>query len=263
MCPVCARLINGQGGWLEPAQMVCHVLLIETPKDGLVLVDTGIGTLDVDVPSRLGTPFVKLTRPLLDYHETALAQVKRLGFSANDVRHIIVTHLDLDHAGGLPDFPEAQVHVFAPEFRAAMNPSWRERARYLPNQWAHSPRWVQHADDGGEEWYGFRNLRPLPGLTEDILLVPLAGHTRGHCGVAVRAESGWMMHCGDAYFFHGQMNPSHPHITPGMMLFERLVQTDAAKRIHNLERLQDLVRRHGNEVELFCAHDAVEFQRFA
>ena len=47
MCPVCARLINGQGGWLEPAQMVCHVLLIETPRDGLVLVDTGIGTRDI------------------------------------------------------------------------------------------------------------------------------------------------------------------------------------------------------------------------
>lgn len=262
MCPACARLINGHGGWLEPAQMVCHVLLIETPKDGLVLVDTGIGALDVATPTRLGKPFIALTRPLLDYHETALAQVQRLGFAASDVRHIIVTHLDLDHAGGLPDFPQAQVHVFAREFRSAMNPTWRERARYLPSQWAHSPRWVQH-DEGGEEWYGFGHMRPIPGLSEDILMVPLTGHTRGHCGVAVRTESGWIMHCGDAYFFHGQMNPSHPHTTPGMNVFERMVQTDAAMRIRNQERLLDLVRRHGSEVQLFCAHDVTEFQRFA
>lgn len=261
MCPACARLINGKGGWLDPAQLVCHVLLIETPKDGLVLVDTGIGTHDIETPSRLGQPFLALTRPLLDHHETALAQVERLGFSANDVRHIIVTHLDLDHAGGLPDFPLAQVHVFAPEFNSAMNPTWRERARYLPSQWAHSPRWVQH-DGGGENWYGFRNLRPIPGLTEDILMVPLVGHTRGHCGVAVRTDTGWIMHCGDAYFFHGQMNPAHPHSTLGMNIFERMVQMDAAQRIHNQERLLDLVRQHGNEVQLFCAHDVVEFQRY-
>ena len=63
MCPACARLINGKGGWLDPAQLVCHVLLIETPKDGLVLVDTGIGTHDIETPSRLGQPFLALTRP--------------------------------------------------------------------------------------------------------------------------------------------------------------------------------------------------------
>lgn len=261
MCPACARLINGTGGWLEPAQLVCHVLLIETPNDGLVLVDTGIGAKDVDTPSRLGKPFLALTRPLLDHHETAVAQVQRLGFKPSDVRHIIVTHLDLDHAGGLPDFPEAQVHVFAPEFDAAMNPTWRERARYLPGQWAHSPRWVKHAP-GGEEWYGFSSMRPIPGLTEDILMVPLIGHTRGHTGIAVRTDKGWIMHCGDAYFFHGQMNPAHPHTTAGMNIFEKLVQTEASARIRNQERLLDLVRQHGNEVELFCAHDVIEFHRY-
>ncbi len=36
MCPACAKLMNGQGGWLELAKLVCHVLLIETPRDGLV-----------------------------------------------------------------------------------------------------------------------------------------------------------------------------------------------------------------------------------
>jgi glyoxylase-like metal-dependent hydrolase (beta-lactamase superfamily II) len=29
-------------------------------------------------------------------------------------------------------------------------------------------------------------------------LVPLFGHTRGHCGVAVRTASGWLFHVGDA-----------------------------------------------------------------
>jgi glyoxylase-like metal-dependent hydrolase (beta-lactamase superfamily II) len=261
MCPACSRLIDGRAGWLDPARMVCHVLLIETPKDGLVLVDTGIGALDVQSPKRLGAPFLGLTRPRLDHHETAIAQVQALGYTVADVRHIIVTHLDLDHAGGLPDFPQAAVHVFAPEYNAAMHPDWRSKARYLPSQWAHSPRWVKH-DAGGDAWFGFEGLQPIPGLGEDILMIPLTGHTRGHCGVAVRGENGWLLHAGDAYFFRGQMEPA-AHMPVGMALFERLVQTDKRARLRNLERLHGLARDHDGEVQLFCAHDAVEFDRLA
>lgn len=261
MCPVCARLMNGQGGWLESARMVCHVLLVETPKDGLVLVDTGVGSLDVEDPSRLGRPFVALTRPRLSWEETALAQVRALGHDVADVRHIILTHMDLDHAGGLPDFPNAQVHVLKAEFDAAMHPDWRSKARYLPAQWAHNPRWVLHPG-GGEDWYGFRGLRPLPGVGEDIFLVPLVGHTRGHTGVAVRSDSGWLLHCGDAYFHHGLFEAT-PRLPPGIRAFEELVQTDRRARLRNHERLRDLQRRHGGEVRLFCAHDPVEFDRLA
>lgn len=261
MCPVCARLINGQGkGWLEPARMVCHVLLIETPKDGLILVDTGIGALDVEMPARMGRPFVALTRPRMAWEETAIAQVAALGHDVADVRHILLTHLDLDHAGGLPDFPNAQVHVLKPEFDAAMHPNWRSKARYLPLQWAHSPRWVLH-EGGGESWFGFSGLRPLPGISEDIFLIPLTGHTRGHTGVAVRTENGWLLHCGDAYFFHGQLEAT-PHMPAGIALFEKILQTDQRARLYNLERLRQLQLQHGDEVQLFCAHDPAELDRF-
>ena len=47
-------------------------------------------------------------------------QVEALGYSARDVRHIVVTHLDPDHAGGLSDFPDAEVHIFRAEHKAAM-----------------------------------------------------------------------------------------------------------------------------------------------
>jgi glyoxylase-like metal-dependent hydrolase (beta-lactamase superfamily II) len=261
MCPACARLINGRGGWLEAGRMVCHVLLIETPKDGLVLVDTGMGELDVQTPKRLGSAFLNLTRPRLDHHETAIAQVKKLGYTVEDVRHIIVTHLDLDHASGLPDFPLAQVHVFKPEFDSAMKPDWRSKARYLPSQWAHSPRWVKH-EAGGEKWFGFEGMQPLAGLGEDILMIPLIGHTRGHTGIAVRSENGWQLHCGDAYFHHGQME-AEANMPVGIRVFEQLVQTDKRARLYNLERLRRLALQPDNAVQLFCAHDPVEFERLS
>ncbi len=261
MCPVCAKLINGEGGWLEPAKMVCHVLLIETPRDGLVLVDTGIGRLDVEAPIRLGRPFLAMMRPLMSLSETAVMQVQQLGFKVEDVRHIIVTHLDLDHASGLPDFPNAKVHVFEPEFVAAMHPDFRSKSRYLPVQWAHSPRWIKYPSNVGESWFGFNNAHPIQGLSEDILLVPLIGHTHGHCGVAVRGEEGWMLHCGDAYFFRGQLQQP-PEMPMGLRLFEQMIQTERKMRIENLARLRALQQSHGHEIKIFCAHDPVEFERF-
>lgn len=263
MCPTCAKLINGEGGWLEPAKMVCHVLLIETPNDGLVLVDTGIGQLDVKTPVRLGRPFLAMMRPLMSLSETAVMQVQQLGFKVEDVRHIIVTHLDLDHASGLPDFPQAKVHVYTPEFESAMHPDLRSKARYLPSQWAHSPRWVKYDSGVGERWFGFNNTHPIQGLSEeDIMLIPLIGHTRGHCGVAVRGEDGWLLHCGDAYFFRGQLQQP-PEMPLGLRLFEQLVQTDRKARVENLGKLRELQQSHGHEIQIFSAHDPIEYARLA
>ncbi|WP_157871168.1 MBL fold metallo-hydrolase, partial [Streptomyces aurantiacus] len=46
-------------------------------------------------------------RPALDLRETALHQIRQLGFRAEDVTHIVVTHFDADHVGGLADFPDS------------------------------------------------------------------------------------------------------------------------------------------------------------
>lgn len=258
LCPHGRRLMAGEGGLFETAELCCHCLLIETAQ-GLVLVDTGLGSDDVRDPRRLGRVFLSGIRPMLRHSETALAQVRALGFSPQDVRHIVVTHLDLDHAGALADFPDAQVHVFHAELDAALAPSLREKLRYVSAQWAHGPHWVTHRTQG-ERWFGFDAVRAIPGLDAEVLLVPLQGHTRGHCGVAVRAQDGWLLHCGDAYFFRGEVE-SRAHCPLGLMAFQSLVQIDGAQRLANQRRLRELKRDHGGEVRLFCAHDPVELAR--
>jgi glyoxylase-like metal-dependent hydrolase (beta-lactamase superfamily II) len=261
MCPFSARLVNGRGGLFEPARMVCHCLLVETDHDGLVLVDTGLGTGDLDDPKgRLGPQFVAVTRPKLLREQTALAHVERLGFRRSDVRHVVPTHLDLDHAGGLSDFPDASVHVFEPEHRAVTaRATRRERERYREAHFAHGPRWVVHSLEG-ERWYGFEKVR---AVSDDVFLVPLIGHTRGHCGVAVRHDGGWLLHAGDAYFFHGEVDPQSPRSTPGLAVFQHLVAMDDRARRANQARLRELVRDHRDEVRVFSAHDPVELDAFA
>ncbi|MFI5037545.1 MAG: MBL fold metallo-hydrolase [Solirubrobacterales bacterium] len=259
MCPRGARLLAGEVGLLASARLVCHCLLVEG-AEGLVLIDTGFGLDDTRNPRQLGVPFTTITRPRADSAETAISQIRGLGLQPGDVRHVVTTHLDLDHAGGLPDFPDAEVHLLGRELDAAMHPGWRERTRYIAAHWAHGPRWVQH-DVGGDEWFGFDSVRILPGSDAEIALIPLPGHTLGHTGVAIKQADGWLLHCGDAYFHYGEVQ-TPPHCPPGLRAFQMLNQVDGAARRQNQERLRELARRHGEDVELICSHDASTFARY-
>ena len=261
LCPPGRLLINGTGSVFERACLVCHCLAIET-DDGIVLVDTGFGLMDVTHPeTRLHPVSRAIVQAVMSPEETAIRQLERLGFKASDVRHIVPTHLDLDHVSGLSDFPDAIVHVFQPEFEAAMHPrTWIERRRYHAAQWAHGPRWAVYPLQG-EPWFGFPTVRSLKGLPEDILLVPLVGHTRGHCGVAVKSDKGWLLHCGDAYFHHNEVHRAIPSCPPALALFEAAVQVDGVARLANQARLRHLARDPDKTVRLFSAHDPDELKR--
>jgi glyoxylase-like metal-dependent hydrolase (beta-lactamase superfamily II) len=238
--------------------MVAHCLLIEAGGE-LVLVDTGFGTDDATNPKRLGAPFRLMLQPRPRLDETAVRQVTALGLDPADVRHIVVTHLDLDHAGGLGDFPEAEVHVHSPELRAALAPPLTERLRYVKAQWAHGPRWAEHRVEG-DDWFGFGSVTLLEGIGAEIALVPLLGHSIGHSGVAVRDERGWLLHCGDAYFNHREVQTPHS-CPPALRVFQNLVGHDQKARRANQERLRELARVHGGEVRLVCSHDPHELER--
>ena len=225
MCPYNAKLLSDNGGWTETAHLVAHVLAIES-NDGIVLVDTGLGTADVANPNRTGPFFKYLVRPESRVEETAIERLRALGFQPADVRHIVLTHLDADHAGGLGDFPAAKVHVFRTEMDAALDPALREKLRYIHAQWAHGPKWVAY-EIGGDQWFGFDSVRAIEGLDVEIAIVPLSGHTRGHSAIAVRRDEadggGWLMHCGDAYFHHAELlTPPQPPI--GIKAFQLLAE---------------------------------------
>jgi glyoxylase-like metal-dependent hydrolase (beta-lactamase superfamily II) len=258
MCPIGRRLVNGTGSLFERARMVCHCLLIET-DDGLALVDTGLGLDDIAAPQRLGRRWVRQTAPRLDPSETALQQIKALGYSPGDVRHLLLTHLDGDHAGGISDFPGAKVHVHRREHEmAVLGQPAPPRGRYISEQWQHGPDWKFYGE-GGEDWFGFKGVRALGDREPDILMIPLPGHTPGHCGIAVRGKDKWLLHAGDSYFFHGQLQ-AQATMPLVLGLFQRRADIDRAARIENQERLRALKATHGHAVTIFNSHDPVDYE---
>lgn len=103
-CPLGGALFDGFSR--GPLGIIpCAAQLVETAA-GLVLIDTGYGTQDVRHPHpRLSKFFRALLNIRFRQEETAIHQVKALGYSPQDVRHIVLTHLDFDHAEGSRTFP--------------------------------------------------------------------------------------------------------------------------------------------------------------
>ncbi|WP_085810757.1 MBL fold metallo-hydrolase [Sphingomonas sp. TZW2008] len=263
-CPVGGALFDGKSAG-PLATLVCHCLLIETDAHGLVLVDTGYGLRDVANPhggrsERLPRPWRVMLNIRLRERETAIRQVEALGYHARDVSHIVVTHLDFDHAGGLEDFPHATVHVMQREYDDAAGPhrGFVARHRWRRPQFDDVRDWRRYGARG-EGWYGFDAVRDLDGLPPEILMVPLPGHTWGHAGVAVRRDDGrWLLHAGDAYFYRGEMRRARRRCTPGLRAYQRLMESDATSRLTNQARLRALSIERRDEVSIACAHDPVE-----
>jgi glyoxylase-like metal-dependent hydrolase (beta-lactamase superfamily II) len=243
------------------ADICTHCLLIEL-ADSLVLVDTGYGLRDLTTAPqrRLSRLWPLILNPRLSEEATAIRQVEALGFSARDVRHIVLTHLDFDHAGGLEDFPEAAVHLLGAERQAAKRKrrGFVANQRYRPLQWDQVGHWHVYAP-AGEPWFGFEAVRALDGLPPEILLVPLRGHTLGHAGVAVDTGDGWLFDAGDAYLHHSEL-ASTGSMPLGLALYEWIMTTDAPAARNNLGRLRDLRRERSGEVEIFCSHDTSELR---
>jgi glyoxylase-like metal-dependent hydrolase (beta-lactamase superfamily II) len=239
-------------GWLHappfpPAS--CHGLVVQTDLS-LILVDTGIGMHDIANPEeRIGIEAIQAAGFQFLPQFTAIRQLESLGFSADDVTDIVLTHCDPDHVGGLADFPKARVHVSAEEKQnfLAGNP------RYNIAQFSHGPRWIEHAVDDSET-LGLPSRSVITTSDLEIRLVPLFGHTLGHCGVAVIREDEVLLHVGDAYYLRDELvYPEHP-----VGQLATLRADDNRQRLASLNTLRGLASAGHPNLSYFGYHDGTE-----
>ena len=172
-----------------------HPVLDES-GDNLVLIDAGFGP---------ELPEVLVGRYVLRRDENLLDHFERVGHSAGDVTHVILSHLDADHVGwalGPPSFPNATVYVQG----AAL-----EEARQMPEKdgrRAAVPALERGAEDGWCELLD-TDGDVLPSLRVEVR----SAHSAGHQIV-------WIGEGDDRALYTGDLAPAKiwldPDLIPGV-----------------------------------------------
>jgi glyoxylase-like metal-dependent hydrolase (beta-lactamase superfamily II) len=229
--------------------MCCHCLLLET-SHGLALVDTGFSK------SLAEEGFRKvLLSTNHDPFRTALTEIKSLGFKAQDVQHIFVTHLDHDHVGGVTDFPWAKIYVHTTEyeFHKKINDSLQFKMRFQPKLWRGAQ--IQCLAEGGEKWFQFQSVRAPKEFLDEILMIPLFGHTAGHCGFAIKQKKGWLLHAGDSFYLKEDLAIPLAERSFFSEALALSLAIDTKKRIYNLEQLR-ILNKDKEHCQIINSHDS-------
>jgi glyoxylase-like metal-dependent hydrolase (beta-lactamase superfamily II) len=255
-----ARLMKGHGPFFSGHHVSLTCILMESEKR-LVLIDTGWGSPTVsapdDFPGRLFRWTAGLPRVTAD--ETALGRIERLGFRAKDLTDVVLTHLDIDHVGGLVDFPAATVHVSRLEHVARFHRAqpFRSRIHDSSKAFSHGPRFQLH-DLTDHSELGFSRSADLFG-DGSVMLLSAHGHTPGHSAVRVRAGDRSLIHAGDAFVQSCELD-GEDHLPLGVRAYRKVLHEDKSAASQTLEVLRNLRRDH-SEVTLVNSHDATLLAR--
>ena len=181
--------------WTEPLPI--SVWVIEHPE-GLLVIDTGAAA-QVNQPGYLpeGRRKHPIARFWIKPEEEIGPLLRGVGLSPDDVRWVVLTHLHIDHDGGLAHFPKAEMLVARAEYRRATGLLGKIQG-YLPQHWPNwfAPRFVDFAP---------QPLGPFPAsyaLTraKDVWLVPTTGHSSGHLSVILQEAGRSIFFAGDTSY---------------------------------------------------------------
>ena len=232
---------------------VCGHCLLINENDKLILIDTGIGLLDTLNPlERIGQQLIDIVGYCFNENLTAIKQIENLGLDPRKVTDCIISHLDNDHIGGLVDFPQATIHISIEELENFNSGN----SRYLKTPLSHNPI-IKTYTKSDSEWFGFEARSLGIDIQSKIYLIPLFGHTLGHCGVALKIDGKWLFYIADAYYMRIELTDT---IHPVNELAKMRADSDAL-RIETLNKIRNLVKEHP-EIQVFGYHDIEEFERY-
>jgi glyoxylase-like metal-dependent hydrolase (beta-lactamase superfamily II) len=173
--------------------------LIEHPK-GLILIDAGWHPTAREGKETFikqnGRAIYKASKPILPEGQAINEQLRSLGYTPEDIDYVLITHLDLDHVGGLELVKNAKnIWVSSEEWKAAHKPSLRYNSKLWENTKI-EPFNFQENGIGPEK----RSLDLFGDGSVQFISTP--GHTVGLTSVLVQNNSKQLLICADVGYAH-------------------------------------------------------------
>jgi N-acyl homoserine lactone hydrolase len=197
--------------------------LVEHPSVGPVLIDTGFH------PSVAAKPTANLGRLSqftfrnieMKPEQAVSAQLRSRGIEAARIKVVVMTHLHIDHASAISEYPESTFVVSAAEWAAASEHG--QFHGYVKRQFDHGFDWRLLDFEGrdAESFSGFARSFDLFG-DGSVRAVYTPGHTLGHMSVVLRTGRGEVLVAGDAIYLRQTLADTHlPYRTEDEHLFRR------------------------------------------
>ncbi len=233
--------VVGHGGAGEKPAIPIHAFLLQTGATN-ILFDTGCHPRAIDGawPEALrGNPFVPGDGGAL------LTRLAQLGLRPEDIDHVIVSHLHLDHAGGVHLFPQAQVFVQQEELEHVLADDAAGTLDFF-----HVQCDVDNWKRAGTRWVPVpRDVRETP-LCPGVTILNLGpGHSFGMLGLSVSLQCGSFVMAADAIY-------AAEHLGPPAKLSGAVY--DEAGYFAAIDYLSGYAAAHG--ATLLFGHDMAQFQ---
>lgn len=230
------------------------VFVVRHAIHGVMLIDTGFGRRTKNDPKDYpGAATASATG--LQMGTPAVEQLAARGIEADEIGNIVVTHLHMDHAGGIEDFPEAVLWVDRREWAAASKR--RLLKSYDPVPYA-DHRQVRPLDlEHPHESYG-----PMPAHHDlfgdgTVVLLSTPGHTPGHLSVMVNTQRRSYLLTGDCAWVDAHwQGPSHKGFFARTML-----EDDPTAAMQSVHRIRDWARRFP-EITVIAGHEPANLTRY-
>ncbi|MDA7747128.1 MBL fold metallo-hydrolase [Psychromonas sp.] len=197
------------GSGIKPKQFPAGIALIEHPKQGYILFDTGYHPDFHKSTRTFPERFYAMVTPChLDHGENISNQIEALGIEKSKVKHLLLSHFHADHIAGMVDFPDTIIHCHQAglDYINTANRINRVRKGYLKKL----------VPEKAYSQFSFfdaftRDLGEILGLPEKIGLlaqdwfddqslyvVNLPGHAAGHIGLLIQLKDSFIFLLADA-----------------------------------------------------------------
>jgi N-acyl homoserine lactone hydrolase len=197
----------------EPSMSVpCPAFLIRHPSAGAVLVDTGLHpSVATDPRENFGALGARFGKPSLEPGEDVPAQLRRRSIEPGEVPIVVMTHLHLDHASAISEFPQATFIVSEVEWKAATSGASPLLNGYRrPHfDYAFDYRTVDFDRGGIDSYASFGRTHDLFG-DGSVRLAFTPGHSAGHISVICHLSRRDFVIGGDATYTSGQLAGTAP-----------------------------------------------------